>query len=116
MGMTDRENIVNSKRVKMARLDDENGEVYKELQAHIKGFAMDTTGPRLNLLIAHLMAAGVMSEEQWLDFEIEFHEKVKAAMEKPLSELQTAKRRQGLAVVREPRKSGLVDRTGKPLT
>jgi hypothetical protein len=99
--MADQEKILASKRTKLQALDDANGETYDTIQRHVKDFAMDTTGVRLNGMIEAFKAAGIGDEEFWLDFEIEFHEKVKEALEPMLARVQQQTRRANLSVVKK---------------
>jgi hypothetical protein len=111
--MTDAEKVLQSKRDRLAALDKENGEVYAELQAGFQGFTMNTVGARQELLLDYLKES-IWSEEQSIDFEIKFHERVKEAMKEPLEKLQEARRRQNFTVVKNP--TSLVDKNGRPLT
>lgn len=111
--MTDHEKILASKRAKVAELDDANGETYNTIRAAAPDFGMDTTGVRLHMLIERLKTT-FADEEFWLDFEIEFHESVKEALEPVLQKVQTAKQRSKLSVVKKP-PSKLLGADGRPL-
>jgi hypothetical protein len=112
--MTD-EKILESKRRRIEELDTENGEVYEELQKNLPGFVMQSGEVRFNMLIDAFKEADLLPEEFWLDFEIAFQEKIKEALAGPLAQLQEARRRARLTVVKKaPGK--LVDGQGRPLT
>lgn len=113
--MTDPHKVIDAKKRMLEELDNDNGEVFDEIQKHAPGFQMDTRGLRLELLIEFLKNT-FGDEEAWLDFELQFHLKVKEALAGPLEQLQQTKRRQGLAIVKDPKKgSGLVDGHGRPI-
>ena len=111
--MADQAAIIESKKRKLQELDDANGETYNVIQSHVKDFAMDTTGVRLHMLI-ELLKDKVGDEEFWLDFEIEFHEKVKEALEPMLAQVQARIQRSKLSVVKKP-ESKLLGADGRPL-
>ena len=112
--MTDLETIIEAKKRRIFSIEAENDEVYDTIREAAKGFQMDTTGVRITLLINHLKKAGVMSEEQWVDYDLDLAMTVKEALAGPLAQLQDAQRHGKLSVPKQgPR---LVDGNGRPLT
>lgn len=110
---------LNFKKNRLAELSAGNDRSYSELMAATGGAArMDTTSARLELLIETLVAAGVLTEEQVLDFEIKFHEKVEDALNQHWSQvrqMQAEARAPKLVVPGGGRKSTLTDAHGRPL-
>lgn len=109
----DPEAVLVSKRNLKRGLEAEIDEAYVFIQSLAPQFRMDTTGKRVTLLIEHLQKAGVLTEEQVLDYEIEVCKDIKEALAVPLRQAQAAKQQQGLAVVKKP--TQLVDKNGRTL-
>lgn len=69
------------KRRKSEELESGNQRSYEELQEKVPRFTMDTSDMRRELFIEHLVTWGIITEEQKLDFDIAFHEKVDKALD-----------------------------------
>lgn len=111
----DPEAVLASKRNLKRGLEAEIDETYELIVQHAQGFRMDTNGMRLTILIEYLQKAGVLSEEQVLDYEIEVAEKIKEALAGPLVQLQEhLKSSSKLSVVKNP--TVLIDKNGRPLS
>lgn len=106
--MTDLEH----KQKKVVEMEEGNQRSYEELQSKLQGFNMDTSDMRRELFIEHLVLWGVISEDQKLNFEIAFHEKVEEALDGAWNKVRAAQKPK-LAVVKKP--SNLLDQHGRPL-
>jgi hypothetical protein len=78
--MTD-EKVLAAKQRRKDELEQGNLRSYQELRATVmqhfnRDPDMDTSDMRRELLIEHLIKLGIFTEEQALDFEIEFHTRV----------------------------------------
>lgn len=98
-----------------AKLEKSNNRSYNELRQKIgPEFTMDTGDMRRELFYKFLVKWGVVSEEQALEFEITFHEKVDAALEKQWAEVRKIEKGHALTVVKNPEKK-LFGPDGRPL-
>lgn len=114
--MTDMEH----KAKKAAELAAGNERSYAELQAetHALGgrYSMDTGDLRRELFIESLVKWGIISEDQKLDYDLEFHAQVETALNEAWEQVREAKKQRGqrhLVVAKKP--EGLVDQHGRPL-
>lgn len=109
---------VEHKRKQVEKLEAGNERSYAELrQATENRFSMDTSDMRRELLIDSLVEWGIITEEQVLDFDIEFHNKVEVALNDAWSqyrEMKAEAERPKIAAVTKPSK--LVDQNGRPLS
>lgn len=103
-----------AKQKRVEALENGNQRSYEEIREATHGrFAMDTSDLRRELLIAHLVRWGLITEEQHLDYEIEFHEQVEAALNRAWEQLRENEKKAKLSVVKNPTK--LLDKNGRPL-
>ena len=81
--------IIESKRKKVEELEAGNQRAYDELRKATRGqFGMDTSDLRRELLIEMLIEWGILSEEQKLDFDIEFHKQVEKALGDAMTQIK----------------------------
>lgn len=109
---------IEHKRKKARELAEGNLRSYEELRKEVPQFAMDTSEHRQEMFMAHLMKWGIVTEDQVLDFEIEFHTSVEEALNGQWTayrEAREAAKKPQLAVVKE-RPKKLTDAQGRPLT
>src|SRR4051794_36824017 len=92
-----------------------NQRSYDELRDKLgTQFDMNTSDTRRETLIETLVNCGIMTEEQYLDFEIAFHTKVETALNNFWAQLRGQEEKPShLAVVKKP--SQLLDATGRPI-
>lgn len=94
-------------------LEEGNERSYKEMCEFVgRNLGMDTSDTRRELLYEKLQEWGIISEKQALEFEINFHEKVEAALNQQWIELRKQAGPQ-LSIVKKPTK--LVDQHGRPI-
>jgi hypothetical protein len=77
---------------------------------------MDTGDTRREVFIEHLVKLGVITEEQYWDFEIEFHTRIEARLNEEWATLREALKKKGqpkLSVAKKP--TVLLDQHGRPL-
>lgn len=104
---------IEHKRKKVAELEEGNQRAYMELrEATNNRFSMDTSDMRRELFIEKLVEWGLVSEEQKLDFDIEFHSQVEEALVGAWQQFRAAQTPK-LQVVKKP--STLLDSKGRPL-
>lgn len=108
---------IEAKRKKVEELEAGNQRSYTELCQAIGGqVPMDTSDARREIFIQKLVEWGIISEVQYLDFELAFHAKVEEALNgfwAQFREQQAQAQRANLHVVQKPTK--LVDGNGRPL-
>lgn len=111
--MTDTDKYHKQKRI--TELAEGNERSYAELIETLapRPFNMDTSDVRRELFIEFLEKWGVITEEQRLDYEIAFHEKVEEALNGVWEQVRQQKQPK-LSVVKKPSK--LLDAQGRPLT
>lgn len=96
-----------------AELEAGNERSYRELLEATRGrIQMDTSDMRRELLLEKLVEWGVVTEEQMLDFDIEFHEKVEQALNDGWAQVRESQK-PNLKVVKKPGK--LLGADGRPL-
>lgn len=95
------------------KLVEENTQSWKELHEAIPGIAMDTSDARLNMFIEFLTESGIMSDEQRLDFEIEFQNHIKQALDNTWEGYRKSKASRNILV--PDNRGSLVDLHGNPL-
>lgn len=104
---------IEHKRKKAEELEAGNERSFQELREATHGrFGMDTSDLRREMMLDKLVEWGVVSEEQRLDFDIEFHTKVEEALSTAWTNFRAAQK-PNLSVVKKPSK--LVDGKGRPL-
>ncbi len=102
--------------VRRKKLEDGNNRSYNELRQKLgPQFVMDTGDMRRELFFTFLVKWGVVNQEQALEFEIAFHEKVDASLEEAWAEVRKSDKGRALTVVKEPDKK-LLGPDGRPLT
>ena len=107
--MTDLEH--KTKRVE--ELEAGNQRSYEELRKVTQGrFRMDTSDLRRELFIDNLVKWGIVTEEQVMDFEIEFHEQVEKALNTQWEKFREAAK-PNLTVVKQ--NTSLLDQHGRPI-
>lgn len=100
---------------KRKKLEDGNNRSYNELRQKVgPQFQMDTGDMRRELFYTKLVEWGIVTQEQALEFEITFHEKVEAALNGAWEEVREAERGAALTVVKKP--DTLLGPNGRPLT
>jgi hypothetical protein len=113
---------LDSKKKKLDSINEGNLRSYQEFgEAVMDNFGqqvdMDTGDLRRETLIKHLVITGVWTEEQALDFEIEFHTKVEERLNSEWERLRTAiaeQKKPRLQTVQRP--SVILDAQGRPIT
>lgn len=104
---------LDAKRNRAAELESGNQRSYEELQEVTKKrYSMDTSDMRRELFIECLVKWGVVSEEQKLDFDIAFHERVEEALNGAWAKFREANNPK-LQVVRSDKR--LTDKHGRPI-
>jgi hypothetical protein len=99
---------------KRAELEAGNNRSYNELRQKLgPTFTMDTGDMRRELFMKHLLKWGIITEEQGLEFEIEFHSQVESSLNGYWEELRKQEKGRGLTVVKNPDK--LLDQHGRPI-
>lgn len=102
------------KQKKSDELEAGNERSYQELREATHGrFSMDTSDLRREMFMAKLVEWGLVTEEQMLDYNIEFHEKVDEALSGAWADFRAATKPK-IALVQKPSK--LVDGHGRPLS
>jgi hypothetical protein len=97
------------------KLEEGNNRSYNELRQKLgPQFVMDTGDLRREMFYTHLIKWGIITEQQALEFEIAFHEKVDSALEEQWAAFREMEKGRNLSVVRKPDR--LVDQHGRPLT
>lgn len=86
------------------KLAEENQASYQQLQQQA-GVTMNTESMRLNLFIDFATEIGLLTEEERLNFEILFHERVKESLDGVWEQYRAAAKKQQLAT---PKKPGLI--------
>ena len=100
---------------KRAELEAGNNRSYNELRQKLgPQFIMDTGDLRRELFMKHLLKWGIITEEQGLEFEIEFHSQVESSLNGAWEEVRKEEGGRNLTVVKNP--TGLVDQHGRKLT
>jgi hypothetical protein len=100
---------------KRKKLEDGNNRSYNELRQETHGeFSMDTGDLRRELFMTFLVKWGIVSQEQALEFEIKFHEKVEEALNTQWEALREARKARGLKVVKQDKR--LLGPNGRPLS
>jgi len=109
--MTDLEH----KKKRCEKLEAGNDRSYKELREAVggAGFEMNTADARRELFFEKMVEWGVVTEEQMIDFNIAFHEKVEEALTHAWEEFRKVNKPK-LTVAK--RSTKLVDGQGRPLT
>lgn len=113
---------VEAKKRHVAALEAGNLRSYNELGEAVQAnfgrvINMDTGDTRRETLIEHLVLTGVWTEEQRLDFEIDFHSRVEERLDE-----EWEKVREAIAEAKKPKlqavkkKNVLLDQHGRPLT
>lgn len=111
--MTDLEH----KQKKAADMEAGNERSYGEIQEIIPTFTMDTSDLRRELFIKKMVEWGIVTEEQKLDFEIQFHAEVEEALNGTWEQVraaQAAKSKKKLTVVKSTA-AKLLGPNGQPI-
>ena len=114
--MTD---MLDHKKKQLQKLVEGNERAYGEMQAATGGrMNIDFDSARREMFMSKLVEWGIVSEEQMVDFDLEFHTQVETAIKKGWEDIREQQRQatQPKLVVPNQRPVRLVDpKTGKPL-
>lgn len=108
---------IDHKRRVAADLEAGNERSYEEIREATSGrFTMDTSDLRRELFFKKLVEWGIVTEEQMLDYDIEFHKQVEEALSDSWAKLREAQAqpKKKLSVVQKPAPK-LLGADGKPI-
>lgn len=101
---------------RVAELEAGNQRSYEELRAETGNrFSMDTADLRRELFFKKMIEWGLITREQFLEYEIAFHEEVEEALNGAWERFRESKKKNRLTVVQKPNQQVLLGTDGRPL-